>query len=192
MLKLSDVVNAFSKISEDAEVYINKETGKSIILYINERNAQFLYEELENNIENYIILPNCKAIDSISIMSEFIETIDNELIKYEFISVLNSDKPCAKFMDTLFHFGLRDTWSDYKYVKMIDLAIKFINYYQLEYEDDLSISKDIYTIEVVRTIKKEYKIKADSKEDALKELDSLLDVENNNSFIFVKDEKIIK
>lgn len=192
MLKLSDVVNAFSKIGEDTEVYINKETGKSLILYTNERNAQSIYDELENNIESYLILPNCKAIDSKTIMSNFIETIDNDLIKYEFVSVLNSDRPCAKFMDALFHFGLRDTWSDYKYDKMIDLAIKYINYYQLDYEDDVTNSKGVYTIEVYRTVRKEYKIKADSMEEALKELDDVLLNENTETFDFVKDEKKVK
>ncbi|MBP5445799.1 MAG: hypothetical protein J6Y28_06470 [Acholeplasmatales bacterium] len=192
MLKLSDVVNAFSKIGEDTEVYINKETGKSLVLYIDERNSQSIYDELENNIENYLILPNCKAIDSKSIMSKFIETIDNDLIKYEFISVLNSDRPCAKFMDALFHFGLRDTWSDYKFDKMIDLAIKFINYYQLEYEDDINNNKGVFTIDVYRTLRKEYKIKADSMEEALKELDDLLEKEDSQTFIFVKDEKKVK
>ena len=192
MLKLSDVVSAFSKIGEDNEVYINKETGKSIVLYLEERNAQALYDELDKNIESYLILPNCKAIDSISIMSKFIETIENESIKLEFISVLNSDRPCAKFMDSLFHFGLRDTWSDYKYDKMIDLAIKFINYYQLEYDDDIRVSKDTFIVEVNRLMKKEYRIKANTREEALKELESLLLNENTNTFTFVKDEMKIK
>ena len=192
MLKLSDVVNAFSKIGEDMEVYINKETGKSITLYINERNSQVLYDELENNIDDYLVLPNCKAIDSHKIMAKYIETISNELIKDEFITVLNSDKPCAKFMDTLFHFGLRDSWSDFKYTEMIDLAIKFVNFYQLNYENDIIVEKNSYTIIVYKTIKKEFKIKADSEENALDELDSLLVDEDYNTYEFVRDEKVVK
>ncbi len=192
MLKLSEVVNAFSKINEDTDIYLNKNTGKYIKIYGNERDSQMLFKEIESNFDSYILLPDCKAINSKAIMAKFIDTIENDLIKYEFIAVLNSDKPCAKFLDTLFHFGLRDTWSDFKYEEMIDLSIKFLNYYQLDYIDDITESKDFFTIEVVKTVKKEYKIKANSKEEALEELNLVLAGDDLNSYTLVEINKKIK
>lgn len=192
MLELSCVVNAFSKISEDVEVYLNKNTGKSIVVYSNDKNSQSIFDEIESNFDSYLALPNCHAINSKAIMARFIDTIDNDTIKYEFISALNSEKPCARFMDTLFHFGLRDIWNDYKYNEMIDLSIKFMNYYQLEYNDDITVPKESFVIEVVKTIKKEYRIKADSKEEALKELNLVLENDDLNTYEFVKVEKIVK
>lgn len=192
MLKLSEVVNAFSKINEDTDIYLNKNTGKYIKIYGNERDSQMLFKEIESNFDSYILLPDCKAINSKAIMAKFIDTIENDLIKYEFIAVLNSDKPCAKFLDTLFHFGLRDTWSDFKYEEMIDLSIKFLNYYQLDYIDDITESKDFFTIEVVKTVKKEYKIKANSKEEALEELNLVLADDDLNSYTLVEINKKIK
>lgn len=192
MLKLSEVVNAFSKINEDTDIYLNKNTGKYIKIYGNERDSQMLFKEIEYNFDSYILLPDCKAINSKAIMAKFIDTIENDLIKYEFIAVLNSDKPCAKFLDTLFHFGLRDTWSDFKYDEMIDLSIKFLNYYQLDYIDDITESKDFFTIEVVKTVKKEYKIKANSKEEALEELNLVLAGDDLNSYTLVEINKKIK
>lgn len=192
MLKLSEVVNAFSKINEDTDIYLNKNTGKYIKIYGNERDSQMLFKEIESNFDSYILLPDCKAINSKAIMAKFIDTIENDLIKYEFIAVLNSDKPCAKFLDTLFHFGLRDTWSDFKYDEMIDLSIKFLNYYQLDYIDDITESKDFFTIEVVKTVKKEYKIKANSKEEALEELNLVLADDDLNSYTLVETNKKIK
>ena len=192
MLKLSEVVNAFSKINEDTDIYLNKNTGKYIKIYGNERDSQMLFKEIESNFDSYILLPDCKAINSKAIMAKFIDTIENDLIKYEFIAVLNSDRPCAKFLDTLFHFGLRDTWSDFKYDEMIDLSIKFLNYYQLDYIDDITESKDFFTIEVVKTVKKEYKIKANSKEEALEELNLVLADDDLNSYTLVEINKKIK
>lgn len=192
MLKLSEVVNAFSKINEDTDIYLNKNTGKCIKIYGNERDSQMLFKEIESNFDSYILLPDCKAINSKAIMAKFVDTIENDLIKYEFIAVLNSDKPCAKFLDTLFHFGLRDTWSDFKYDEMIDLSIKFLNYYQLDYIDDITESKDFFTIEVVKTVKKEYKIKANSKEEALEELNLVLADDDLNSYTLVEINKKIK
>ena len=192
MLKLSCVVNAFSKISEDVEVYLNKNTGKSIVIYGDDKISQNAFKEIVANFDSYIELPNCHAINSKAIMARFIETIDNDSIKYEFISALNSDKPCAKFMDTLFHFGLRDTWSEFKHGEMIDLSIKFMNFYQMDYEDDMTVPKKTFNIEVVKTVKKVYKINADSKEDALSELNAVLENDDLNTYSFVKVEKIVK
>ena len=192
MLKLSDEVNAFSKINEDVDVHFNSVTGKCILIYTNEKNPQSLYVELEKNMDIYLLLPDCHAIDSKAIMARYIETIDNDLIKYELIKVLNSDRPCAKFMDALFHFGLRDSWSDYKYQEMIDLAIKFLNYHQLEFDDDISLVKGTYIIEVYKTVKKEYRIKADSREQALEELDNVIENDDLNSYTLDKVEKKIK
>ena len=192
MLKLSEVVNAFSKINEDTDIYLNKNTGKYIKIYGNEKDSQMLFKEIESNFDSYILLPDCKAINSKAIMAKFVDTIENDLIKYEFIAVLNSDRPCAKFLDTLFHFGLRDTWSDFKYDEMIDLSIKFLNYYQLDYIDDITESKDFFTIEVVKTVKKEYKIKANSKEEALEELNLVLADDDLNSYTLVEINKKIK
>lgn len=192
MLKLSCVVNAFSKISEDVEVYLNKHTGKSIVIYGNDKYSQNAFNEIESNFDSYLELPNCHAINAKAIMARFTETIDNDTIKYEFISALNSEKPCARFMDTLFHFGLRDIWNDFKYNEMIDLSIKFMNYYQLDFEDDITVPKESFVIEVIKTVKKEYRIKADSKEEALKELNAVLENDDLNSYEFVKVEKIVK
>ncbi|MCR5462823.1 MAG: UPF0158 family protein [bacterium] len=192
MLNLSCVVNAFSKISEDVDVYLNKNTGKSIVIYGNDKFSQNAFNEIETNFDSYLLLPNCHGINAKAIMARYVETIDNDSIKYEFISALNSDKPCAKFMDTLFHFGLRDSWNEFKYNEMIDLSIRFMNYYQIDYIDDITVPKKSFTIEVIKTIKKEYKIKADSKEDALNELNELLEKDDLNSYEFVKVEKIVK
>lgn len=192
MLKLSEVVNAFSKINEDVDVYLNKNTGKYIIIYDNDKNSAQAFKEIEKNFDSYIILPDCKAIDSKSIMANFIETIDNDLIKYELITVLNSDRPCAKFMDSLFHFGLRDSWNDYKYDKMIDLSIKFLNFYQLDFEDDLTADKGAFIIEVVKTVSKVYRIKADTQEQALIELNAVLANDNLNTYELLETKKILK
>lgn len=192
MLKLSYVVNAFSKINEDVEVYLNKNTGKSIVIYGNDKYSQNAFSEIEANFDSYLVLPNCHAINAKAIMARFVETIDNDSIKYECVLALNSDKPCAKFMDTLFHFGLRDTWSDFKYNEMIDLSVKFMNYYQIDFEDDITLPKETFTIEVIQTIKKEYKIKADSKEEALSELTAVIGNDDLNTYTFVKMEKVVK
>ena len=125
-------------------------------------------------------------------MARYIETIDNDLIKYELITVLNSDKPCAKFMDTLFHFGLRDSWSDFKYDEMIDLSIKFLNFYQLDFEDDLTGDKNAFIIEVEKTVKKVYRIKADTPAQALMELNVVLANDNLNTYEVVDTKKILK
>jgi len=192
MLKLSDVVSAFSKISEDAEVYLNKNSGKSIVLYDNAKNAMSVYNELDSNLDAYVLLPNCNAIDVKSIMARFINEINNENIKDDLVKILNQPHPCTLFMDSLFHLGLRDMWSDFKYKEMIDLSIKYLNFYQLDFEDDITVPKNTFVIEVTRTIKKEYKIKANTKEDALSELDSLFKNEDLNTYTTVRLEEKIK
>ncbi len=198
MLKLSDVVNAFMKLEENVEVYLNKRNGTVITIssksdsdFYADRTKNF-YTEIANNNDDYILLPNCKAIGAERIMVKFVDTIDSTEIKEEFLNEIECSS-CSKFMDMIYRFGLVDFWNDFKYKEMIEIAKETIKYYNLDCVDDIfgSIEEDFY-IEVTRTVRKTFKVKSDSAINALAKLKELLDSTSLDEYEVIAEEKIIK
>lgn len=197
MLKLSDVVNAFMKIEEDVDVYLNKRNGTIITIsskpdgdFYEDRTKNF-YTDLANNNDDYILLPNCKTIGPDKIGKKFIETIDNVDIKEEFENEL-IPFTCSKFMDMIYRFGLIDYWNDFKCDEMRDMAKETIKYYNIDCIDDFEGPEMNFTIEVTRTIKKEFVVKAKSVIDALDKLKTTLYDTSLNEYEVVSEEKVIK
>ncbi len=198
MLKLSDVVNAFMKLDENCDIYLNKENGTFISINnkadgsFYEDTAKGHYTDLVNNTDEYIQLPNCKAIGSEKIIKKFIPTIEIKEIREEFESEVDYES-CVKFMDMIYRFGLVDFWNDFKYKEMIEIAKETIKYYNLDCVDDIfgSIEEDFY-IEVTRTVRKTFKVKSDSAINALAKLKELLDSTSLDEYEVIAEEKIIK
>lgn len=198
MLKLSDVVNAFMKIEEDVDVYLNKRNGTVVTISSKadsnfyEDRAKNFYTDLANNNDDYILLPNCKSLGAEKIMDNFIDTIELEDIKNDFTEQLSCNKSCAKFMDMIYRYGLIDYFTDFKHTQMIDVAKETVKYYNIEYVDDIAGPDMEFTIEVTRTIKKEFVVKGKSVIDALDKLKMILYDTSLNDYEVVSEEKIIK
>ena len=198
MLKLSDVVNAFMKIDEDVDVYLNKRNG-TVVTISNKADANFyedraknFYTDLANNNDDYILLPNCKSVGAEKIMNKFIETIELEDIRNDFKDQLCCDKSCSKFMDMIYRYGLIDYFNDFKHTQMIDVAKETIKYYNIDCIDDIAGPDMEFKIEVTRTIKKEFVVKGKSVIDALDKLKMVLYDTSLNEYEVVSEEKIIK
>lgn len=198
MLKLSDVVNAFMKIDEDVDVYLNKRNG-TVITISNRADANFyedraknFYTDLANNNDDYILLPNCKSIGAENIMDKFIDTIELEDIRDDFKEQLSCNRSCAKFMDMIYRYGLIDYFNDFKHAKMIDIAKETIKYYNIDCIDDIDGPDMEFKIEVTRTIKKEFIVKGKSVIDALDKLKIVLYDTSLNEYEVVSEEKVIK
>ena len=195
MLKLSDVVNAFLKLDDNCDIYLNKNNGTFISIsnkadgsFYEDRTKNY-YTDLANNTDEYIQLPNCKAIGSGKIMKKFIPTIEIKEIQEEFEREVDY-KSCSKFMDMIYRFGLVDFWNDFKYKEMIEIAKETINYYKLDCVDDINAKMD-FNIEVTLTIKKVFSIKGDSAIDALNKLKDVIDKTSLNEYEIVSEEKVI-
>ena len=198
MLKLSDVVNAFMKLDESCDIYLNKSNGTFISINnkadgsFYEDTAKGHYTDLVNNTEEYIQLPNCKAIGSERIMKKFIPTIEIKEIQEEFEREVDYES-CSKFMDMIYRFGLIDFWNDFKYKEMINVANETIKYYKLDCVDDINgkVEEEFY-IEVTRTIRKTFVVKGESAINALAKLKDILDATSLNEYEVISEEKIIK
>ncbi len=197
MLKLSDVVNAFMKLEENVEVYLNKRNGTVITIssksdsdFYADRTKNF-YTEIANNNDDYILLPNCKAIGAERIMVKFVDTIDSTEIKEEFLNEIECSS-CSKFMDMIYRFGLIEFWNEFKRQEMLEIAKQTVSVYNIDCIDDIDGPDVEFKIEVTRTIKKVFVVKAKSVIDALDKLKGMLYETSLNDYEVVSEEKVIK
>lgn len=197
MLKLSDVVNAFMKLDDTCDIYLNKENGTFITITnkadgdFYEDRAKNYYTDLANNNEEYIQLPNCKAIGPEKIMRKFIPTIEIDEIRGEFEREVDYSS-CTKFMDMIYRFGLVDFWNDFKYRELIGIAKQTMDYYKLDYVDDIEGPEMSFTIEVTLTVRKTFKVNGKSVINALDNLKDYISKTSLDEYEVISEEKVIK
>jgi hypothetical protein len=78
-------------------------------------------EEIENNFRDYIRIEGMNSHESFKVMRDFIETVDNEVLRERLIHALNRPKPFSNFKFTIDNSGqYRDRWFKFKDKKIMD------------------------------------------------------------------------
>lgn len=100
--------------------YIDKETGKEYLIWdeqVNEEYNDELYEEIVNNAERYIKLPDASSVDTIERMEEFVATniTDDKQKKKltKIIKKINRTRHFYMFSKEANELGILKSWDDF-------------------------------------------------------------------------------
>ena len=153
---IKEIVDALQMRFVDMTVYYDKITGE--ILMVRDYDIKIVENDnFENEIEsypewqrehlkevynlwyndngNYIALPNYFDINDGSIMEEFISTISNSEKKDQLENCMWQKGMYRKFKDKLAQLGLNNDYYQFYDEKLKEIAIKWCNDNNLEYEE---------------------------------------------------------
>lgn len=120
-VKLQTMLNALEDC-DDGEYgyYINKDTGEEYVIWdeqVNEEYNDELYEEIINNSEHYIKLPDASSVDTIERMEEFVATqvTDDKLKKKltKTIKKINRNRRFYLFSKEVNELEILKAWDDF-------------------------------------------------------------------------------
>lgn len=134
MLKISKIIDGLDMNSDEIEVYFNLKNQELVMSYNYE-----LYEEDEETFNDVLIrLPNQYEIHEYSMMESFMETIDDNILYNQLLIAIHGSGAFRRFKDTCINFNVIDKWYKYRDKKYKEIAIKWCNDNEIEYEDDIN------------------------------------------------------
>lgn len=134
MLKISKIIDGLDMNSDEIEVYFNLKNQELVMSYNYE-----LYEEDEETFNDVLIrLPNQYEIHEYSMMESFMETIDDNILYNQLLIAIHGSGAFRRFKDTCINFNVIDKWYKYRDKKYKEIAIKWCNNNEIEYEDDIN------------------------------------------------------
>lgn len=78
-------------------------------------------EEIENNFGDYVEIMGMDSHESFRVITDFVETMDNDKLKEKLIHALDRPKPFRNFKITIDNSGpYREKWFKFKDKKLID------------------------------------------------------------------------
>ena len=132
-IKLSDIIDELDMMSWEMQSYLNLKTGKIVTVsdYIcSEEDAA----DIEENPDNYIVLPTQHDINEYSIMKDFINVINNNEIKGELYDAIRGKGAFRRFKDTICYLNIESKWYEFKANALKKLAIEWCEENNISYE----------------------------------------------------------
>ncbi len=134
MLKISKIIDGLDMNSDEIEVYFNLKNQELVMSYNYE-----LDEDDEETFNDVLIrLPNQYEIHEYSMMESFMETIDDNILYNQLLIAIHGSGAFRRFKDTCINFNVIDKWYKYRDKKYKEIAIKWCNDNEIEYEDDIN------------------------------------------------------
>ena len=123
-IKLSDIIDELDVMSLEVQSYLSLKTGKIVTIsdYIGSEEDE---ANIEENSDNYILLPTQYDINEYSIMEDFIDEIDNNEIKSELYDAIRGKGAFRRFKDTVRYLNIESKWYEFKANALKKLAIKW-------------------------------------------------------------------
>lgn len=131
-VRLTDIIDEIDSASSGTRSYYNKVTGE-IITQFEDYEDNEIDEELEENWDQYIILPTQFDIDEYSIMEEFISTIDNVGVRIQLGNAIIGRGAFRRFKDLICELEIANVWYDYLEKAHEKIAIEWCEDNQIEY-----------------------------------------------------------
>lgn len=99
------------------------------------------YIDIDNDIDNYVLMPGADSFDEDKVRSAFLETLDRHE-RDQIIDEYEGFAPAEEFLDTIYNLGLESEYNDFK--------SKIAAYILLVWADEekISITKDMETINI--------------------------------------------
>lgn len=147
-IKLSEVIDAIDATNID----------NSFVYYIQEERIISNDDLDEEDLNNYISLPSFKEKDDYHIMESFVYSLDEGEAKEWLIEAIKGKGAFRQFRFTVERFDLLNNWYDYRYEAYRELAIKWCDYYGVEYLQDNPYEKDEEEIKQIIKKDNEYRL----------------------------------
>ena len=120
-------------MSLEVQSYLSLKTGKIVTIsnYIGSEEDE---ADIEENSDNFILLPTQYDINEYSIMEDFIDEIDNNEIKGELYDAIRGKGAFRRFKDTVRYLNIESKWYEFKANALKKLAIKWCVDNNISYE----------------------------------------------------------
>jgi len=151
-VKLDDIIEGLEAQSDESYAFLNKQTGKVILISEEEQNAAENNEPIEDfpewqqdlvkiakeilaESDNYIGFPSKFDIHEYSIMEDFCGSIENEKTREIFCSLIKGGGVFQRFKDAIHKYDIADDWYKYRDNALKQLAIKWCQENHIKFED---------------------------------------------------------
>ncbi|MGY3714696.1 UPF0158 family protein [Sutcliffiella cohnii] len=153
-ISLRELVEEMDTQSEDDKSFINRETGKIIIIETSilrrieeeeieaETNVggESLYIDALDIIENdekYEVIPSQWDINEYEMMEDFISSMESPKDRDRLYGVIKGKGAFRRFKDMIIKLDVEQQWYLYKDQRLKEIAIKFCEMYDINYIDDM-------------------------------------------------------
>lgn len=132
-IKLSNIIDELDMMSSEMQSYLNIKTGEIVTI------SDYLGSEedannIEENPDDFTLLPTQYDINEYSIMEDFIDEIDNEEIKDELYESIRGKGVFRRFKDTIYNLNIKNSWYDFKAHALKKIAIEWCEENDISYE----------------------------------------------------------
>lgn len=151
-VKLEDVLEAVELRTSESNYFYNKKTGE--IHYITDDELREAEEDIDISdypewqqesiktaidilsTNNYIRLPEDHEIDDYGIMEDFCYSIEDKELRNKMLKVIDGKGAFRRFKDKIYEYDLADDWYDYQDNRYREIAIKWCEDHNIEYEEN--------------------------------------------------------
>lgn len=148
IVKLNEIIEGMDMLGFERVVLLHIKTGKVISVVESilrdaeeDERADDVEEELElaydiiDNDNHYLELPSEYEIHEYRMMEDFCYTIENEKEQDTLLRAISGKGAFRRFKDTIGYLGVDRDWYDYRYERYKQIAIRFCERNNLEYEE---------------------------------------------------------
>lgn len=132
-VKLDDVIMALEMSNIDTQTYYNKKTNEILYCFNNNKEASTYTEDHEYNAD-VIFMFGYNSKDDYEIMRDFIYTIKNSDLRQNLFDSIEGRGAFRTFKDTIYDFGIEDSWYKYMDNRYRQIAIVWCNDNEIAYE----------------------------------------------------------
>ena len=134
-VKLEEVIDAMYGANPETEYFYYTKT-EEIFMVLNgaamgDNNDEAL-EDMEENFQDYISLPNQRDIDEYSMMENFIAKLSDLDVQGELEIVIRGTGAFRRFKDTICRLDLRQEWYDFRDNAFKKIALEWCEEHLLE------------------------------------------------------------
>jgi hypothetical protein len=151
-VKLDDIIEGLECQSDESHSYLDKRTGKVILISDEELCAAEDDEPIEDfpdwqqdqikiakeilaETGDYIGLPSKFDIHEYSIMERFCLSIDDPEISDTLYSLIKGSGAFQRFKDAIHDYGIADDWYNYRDNTLKEIAIEWCQENSIEFDD---------------------------------------------------------
>lgn len=116
-VKLNDVMDALDFVNNETQYFYSIKTEEILMVWDGMVNGEIdpdLIEEIEENFEEYIVLPGKYEIDEYNMMEEFIDNLPEGRKQDELYDAIRGRGAFQRFKDEIYELGLEQRWYKYR------------------------------------------------------------------------------
>lgn len=126
-VKLNDVLEALDFVNEETQYYYHITTEQVVMLMdgMGDEEDAALKDDIDENYENYIGLPERYEINEYAMMEAFIDELNDMDKQDRLYSVIRSKGAFRRFKDRLLELGLEKNWYKFRDDAYLIIATKW-------------------------------------------------------------------